>query len=179
MRFPLAVIDFEASSLSMESYPIEVGLAVARGSNGPIKVWSKLIRPTADWIGRGDWDPEAEQTHKIRMGELQAGMQPLRVAERLNQLLGPIGTAWSDGGVYDGHWLRTLYRAAGTKPAFTLWDIAALFITDRRMHNRYAEILAHSVAGHRAGSDAGRICAALIKSSGTSQRNIEPASQKH
>lgn len=164
MRFPLAVIDFEASSLSMESYPIEAGLALAKGSDAPIEVWSTLIRPDADWIERGDWDPEAEQTHKIRIAELQAGMEPLRVAETLNLLLGPIGMAWSDGGAYDGHWLRTLYVTAGIKPSFALWDIAALFTLDRRMHNRFAERLAQTDAPHRAGLDAERICTALIQS---------------
>jgi hypothetical protein len=29
IKFPLAIVDFEASSLNLESYPIEVGLALA------------------------------------------------------------------------------------------------------------------------------------------------------
>lgn len=162
IKFPLAIIDFEASSLNPESFPIEVGLAVAHTSDAPIKVWSSLINPAKDWIARRDWDKSAADTHMITLAELAGGLPPSQVAETLNAALGPEGIAYSDGGNYDGHWLRTLYRAAGIKPTFVMWDIAVLFVLDRSFHNRFAHYLAASDAPHRAGLDARRICAALV-----------------
>lgn len=162
MKFPLAVIDFEASSLSLESYPIEVGVAIALDAQGPIDVWSTLICPSAEWLARSDWDEESAMTHGISRSELEGAAEPFDVANSLNMKLASIGLAWCDGGQYDGHWLRTLYQAAGLKPSYALWDIAAMFIMDRRKHNRFAEILAKTEAPHRAGSDAFRLCEALV-----------------
>ena len=54
MNFPLIVLDFEASSLSDDSYPIEVGVALVLNSDGPIRVWSSLIQPCREWTSRHD-----------------------------------------------------------------------------------------------------------------------------
>src|SRR5690606_14325460 len=127
MKFPLIILDFEASSLNMESYPIEVGLAVATNLNAPIGSWSSLIRPDAAWLDSGDWEPAAEAVHGIARASLLAGMSARDVAVGLNRVISSVGHCWCDGGRYDGHWLKTLFRAAGMKPAFQLWDIAGLF----------------------------------------------------
>ena len=42
--WPLAVIDFEASSLDDDSYPVEIGLALWPGPDEPIFGWSTLVR---------------------------------------------------------------------------------------------------------------------------------------
>jgi len=42
-----ATLDFEASSLSQDSWPIEVGLSWLAG--GEVQTWSTLIRPAPDW----------------------------------------------------------------------------------------------------------------------------------
>lgn len=165
MKLPLAILDFEASSLNPDSYPIEVGLAVAASLTKPALVWSSLIAPTDEWIGRGDWERASEQVHGISRRELSNGMTPSEVTTILDKMLQPIGHAWCDGGRYDGHWLKTLYLAAGTKPKFHLWDIAGLFLLDRPLHNRFANVLAATVPPHRAGEDASRVCAALIDAS--------------
>ncbi|MDP9412901.1 MAG: hypothetical protein M3Q08_02165 [Pseudomonadota bacterium] len=174
MNFPLAVLDFEASSLSLStypelsSYPIEVGLAVATGLSEPILVWSSLIKPDPEWAARGDWDRASEKVHGIAREKLIAGMPPPQVAAALDEVLEPLGHAWCDGGRYDGHWLTVLYGAAKTKPKFHLGDMAGLFAFDRPMQNRYADILAATAPPHRAGEDAARICSALVSAAGGS-----------
>ena len=47
--YPLVTIDFEASALTLQSFPIEVGIAIARGSSSEMEIWSSLIRPEVDW----------------------------------------------------------------------------------------------------------------------------------
>jgi hypothetical protein len=163
MKFPLVLIDFEASSLSTESYPIEVGVAIATGPDEPIETWSSLIKPDKAWLAGGDWDPDAQKVHHITAASLNGGLSANEVALHLNRLLGPVGHAYCDGGHYDGFWLKQLYKAAGIAPAFALWDIAGLFMLERHLFRSFGAILAESVAPHRAGPDAARLCAALVK----------------
>ena len=164
--FPLAVLDFEASSLDPSSYPIEVGVAVARTADAQIETWSTLIRPHPSWREGGDWGPQAQAVHGITPAMLAEGMDPEAVLTRLNQLLETLGHAWVDGGRYDLHWFQRLCEAApAVRPAFHLRDLSGLFVLDRRAHNRFADALA--AAGeppHRAGPDAARVCAALVAS---------------
>ena len=53
LPWPLTVMDFEASSLEHDSYPVEVGLACWAAPGQPILVWSTLIRPAGEWTRRG------------------------------------------------------------------------------------------------------------------------------
>lgn len=94
------------------------------------------------------------------------GRDPLEVAQALNHIIGLTGHAWCDGGSYDAHWFKTLFRAAGIKPTFYLWDIAALFALDRPMRTRFYAMLAADDAPHRAGPDALRLCVALVRANG-------------
>jgi hypothetical protein len=163
MKFPLILIDFEASSLSTESYPIEVGVAIATQRDEPIGVWSSLIRPDKAWLAGNDWDPVAQKVHNIPAASLNHGLSAHEVALYLNQTLGPVGHAYCDGGRYDGFWLKRLYKAAGIAPNFALWDIAGLFMFERHLFRGFGLVLAESVAPHRAGPDARRLCTALVK----------------
>lgn len=162
IQFPLAVIDFEASSFSDErSYPVEVGVAVAPAAGSAILVWSSLIRPTAEWIRTGDWSAKSAKVHGISLQELESGGSPEETAHALNRIAALVPRFWCDGGEYDVHWHRRLFEAARVNPAFQPWDISGLFVLDRRMHNGFAEAVAATAAPHRAGADAARICAAL------------------
>jgi hypothetical protein len=98
-------LDFEASSLSKTSYPIEVGWVDATGEGE-----SLLIRPPVDWT---DWDDSAEAIHGItRAVLLEQGIEVGEVCRRLIAL-------WEQGPVYasapswDGAWLSRLLRAGG------------------------------------------------------------------
>lgn len=161
MNFPLIVLDFEASSLSDDSYPIEVGVALALNSDGPIRVWSSLIQPCREWASRNDWDPAAEDVHHIPASLLATGQTPSEVAKALNAIIGPVGHAYCDGGHYDGLWLECLFKAARLEPSFELWDLARLFLLNRTLFRRFSSILDVGLPPHRAGGDAARLCAAL------------------
>ena len=101
----LAFLDFEASSLSKDSYPIEVGWVFEDGA-----AETHLIRPAPDWT---DWDPAAERIHGLSREILQAQGEPveavgLRLLDRLQgHDLFVTAPSW------DGKWLSVLLRAAG------------------------------------------------------------------
>ena len=109
-------LDFEASSLGPESYPIEVGWA---GEDGTLESW--LIRPAPGW---DDWDPTAEALHGLSREKLRsAGAPHEEVARRAL-------TALKDHEVYvsapswDGKWMSVLLRAAGLpRHALRLKDV--------------------------------------------------------
>jgi hypothetical protein len=98
-------LDFEASSLSDDSYPIEVGW-IDEGGVGE----SHLIRPAPGW---SDWDPSAEAIHGVPRETLLAEGEPHdEVARRMLARLAGVeihATAPS----WDGKWLSLLLRAAG------------------------------------------------------------------
>ena len=52
----IAILDFEASSLSEASWPIEIGLSWL--DHGEVRTWSSLIRPAPDWA-IDDWSPQS------------------------------------------------------------------------------------------------------------------------
>lgn len=98
-------LDFEASSLSKDSYPIEVGWAAEDGSTE-----THLIRPAPAWT---DWDASAEAIHHIGRDTLLAEGEPHdEVARRLLATLAAC-PVYVTAPSWDGMWLSKLLRAAG------------------------------------------------------------------
>ena len=115
----LLCLDFEASSLRVGSYPIEV--AIADVVSGVTHAW--LIRPTAQWLAEGVWDAKSAAIHNIPLEQLlQEGLPVAQVAAELAaQCTG--AQVLVDAPSYDGAWLTTLYLGAGfTAPPFQLSD---------------------------------------------------------
>jgi hypothetical protein len=107
LRFytPMRVfLDFEASSLADNSYPIEVGWVFEDGREE-----SHLIRPSPLWT---DWEPEAEAIHHISREMLERDGEGHRVvAVRMIEAL--TGHAlYVSAPSWDGKWLSVLLRAA-------------------------------------------------------------------
>lgn len=126
LPLPLAAIDFEASSLEWDGYPIEVGIAVWQAPGAPLLGWSALIRPTRAWREGGHWSRASARVHGIGGRELQdQGLPPDTVANVLNTVLEPVGTAWCDGSPYDVQWAGALFKAAGCRAGFLLLALAA------------------------------------------------------
>ena len=98
-------VDFEASSLSKASYPIEVAWVTGNGEEE-----SYLIRPAPGWT---DWAETAERIHGISRKCLAMEGTPheivaARMVARLtSHLLYATAPSW------DGKWLSWLLRAAG------------------------------------------------------------------
>lgn len=98
-------LDFEASSLGKESYPIEVGWVFASGGEE-----THLIRPAPSWT---DWSAESEATHHLTRDRLLAeGTPHNEVAKRMIDVLS--GHAlFATAPSWDGQWLSRLLRGAG------------------------------------------------------------------
>ena len=168
LPWPLAIIDFEASSLEQDGYPIEVGLAVWPGPEAAITGWSTLIQPAGEWSRCGHWSPASAKVHGIRGRDLLATGQPVeRVAAALNERLGSGGVAWCDGDAYDIHWTNALFKAANATRRFRLgaWHqlIARL---GPEMRERGLRWLDQAPARHRAREDAEQLLHALAHAVG-------------
>lgn len=101
----IVFLDFEASSLSERSYPIEVGWVFEDGRGE-----ARLIRPAPGWT---DWHPASEAIHGIpRTALLAEGLPVEEVAREMIAALAGHDLCASAPS-WDGKWLSTLLRAAG------------------------------------------------------------------
>jgi hypothetical protein len=98
-------LDFEASSLRKNGFPVEVGWVFEDGvSEG------HLIRPAPGWT---DWDPAAEAIHGFSRQRLDREGEPHdAVARRMVEALGQ-HDLYASAPSWDGKWLSLLLRAAG------------------------------------------------------------------
>lgn len=112
-------IDFEASGLGADGFPIQV----AWGRDGQVvECW--LIRPEPSWRMDG-WDPAAERIHGIPRGRLESGRTAAWVAKRMNEQLRG-SSVYADGLPYDRIWLEQLFACSGQTCAFSLEDFDEL-----------------------------------------------------
>ncbi|MDH5653851.1 MAG: hypothetical protein OEZ39_18460 [Gammaproteobacteria bacterium] len=118
-------IDFEASSLSHDSWPIEI----AWGSNTD-NITSCLISPAAvpAWT---DWSVVAQEVHGIPRHELlNKGLPPAEVCEKVYAGLNN-KIVYSDAPRFDGYWLYTLFEGGQLpQPQFQIRDIHELLIAE-------------------------------------------------
>ena len=100
-----AFLDFEASSLSKKSFPVEVAWIFEDGRSA-----SHLIRPAADWT---DWSADAERIHGLSRARLEAEGTPIDTLGRdmTETLTGH--QLYASAPSWDGKWLSTLLRGAG------------------------------------------------------------------
>lgn len=156
-------LDFEASSLSKDSYPIEVGWVAEDGREAEY-----LIRPAPGWT---EWDPLAEAVHGIsRQTLLRKGIPHEIVCERLVALFGA-NEVYASSPSWDGKWLSMLLRAAGRpRHLLRLKDTDEIFVEAARKRMgpdadaaAVAELVAaaravvdEQPATHRAAADARR-----------------------
>lgn len=101
----IAFIDFEASSLSKTSFPIEVAWVFEDGRST-----SFLIRPNDDW---NDWSVEAETIHGLSRELLRSDGVPVdHVARQMvDDLSGH--DLFASAPSWDGKWLSVLMRGGG------------------------------------------------------------------
>jgi hypothetical protein len=101
----IVFLDFEASSLGKQGYPIEVAWVFASGEEE-----SHLIQPAASWT---DWDAKAGRIHGITREQLKSEGAPLEdVAQRMVSVLTG-RTLYATAPSWDGKWLSKLLRTAG------------------------------------------------------------------
>lgn len=121
-------LDFEASSLSDASYPIEVAWVFQDGRGD-----SHLIAPAPAWT---DWDPASEAIHGIARATLVADGEPHDlIAQRMIEVLTG-HDLFASAPSWDGKWLSALLRAAGhPRHALRLRD------TDEALRETVSDIL--------------------------------------
>lgn len=116
MERPSFFIDFEASGIAPDSYPIEVAVV----SNET--VYSSLIKPVRYWT---HWSFDAQDMHGLTQDHLlQEGDTPHAVAKQMNKLFS--GQVLCSDSPQDGFWFDVLYEAADLRPTFELKPLEVL-----------------------------------------------------
>jgi hypothetical protein len=143
------VLDIEASGFGADSYPIEIGVALADGTEH-----SWLIKPLNHWQ---HWRQEAQAVHGLSREYLHdEGLPPAQVADALNELLLQ-QTAYSDAWGFDRSWLAKLFHDTGRYQGFKL-DAIFTLLNEDQLHRwrscRETVTLRTGLKPHRAGSDA-------------------------
>jgi hypothetical protein len=161
------VVDIEASGFGRQSYPIEIGWALADGRTGCL-----LVRPPPHWT---HWDPAAEKVHGISRDTLaRHGREPVEVALHLNAELGS-QVVYSDAWGHDYAWLSRLFDEAGMAPTFKLDAAASLFgetLLGQLDHAHKAAFAELAVTRHRASNDARALQRALQALQGRPGRRL-------
>lgn len=110
MERPSFFIDFEASGIAPDSYPIEVAVVSAETS------FNSLIKPARYWT---HWSFDAQDMHGLTQDQLhQEGDTPVAVARNMNQLFS--GQVLCSDSPQDVFWVDVLYEAADLIPTFEL-----------------------------------------------------------
>lgn len=154
-----AFVDFEASSLSSVSWPIEVGISWLE--NGKVVAHSRLIKPRPEWP-KEDWNQESADVHGIPKSELEAAEPADEVSQWFLETLGnrvPV----SDAPEFDQRWMDRLLGVPG--PIIDDFDrlLWAAFskqdgkVAPGRLHHAYKNLQSRKTV-HRAGDDAANLC---------------------
>lgn len=144
---PYVFLDFEASSLSKESYPVEVGWVHEDGTGE-----AHLIRPAPGWT---EWDASAEAVHHISRQMLATAGEPHDgVCARMLTLF-ETSTVLASAPSWDGHWLSMLLRASGLpRHLHRLQDTEVAFLEAARAKASGETQAAALIASARAKIDA-------------------------
>ncbi len=153
-------VSFEASSLSSESWPIEVGIARLYGDR--VMQASCLIRPRKAWPW-DDWSFERQRLHGIRLKALRSARPAAEVADWLEREL--VGRKLVCGNAFfDQWWLDQLVGALS--PHILEFEQAADWAFGAKgvlVPNRLSCVqrsLSRQAMRYRVGEDAARLCRA-------------------
>lgn len=145
----LVFIDFEASSLDQESWPIEVGYATTCGREDDF-----LLQRQAGWP-LAAWRSAAERLHGVSLADLaEDGIAPQAALARLAPLRHALVV--SDAAAFDNHWLTMIAEAADQPAPFTVrdWDMVLPSLTRAERDVFMWRARASELRRHRAGADA-------------------------
>ena len=119
-------IDFEASSLANNSFPIEIAWVDQNGLGE-----SYLIRPAEGWLspGQPEWSAASERIHGIPLARLwDEGLPCEQVAKRAAEVLASRQVfVCCDAPPFDGNWLEMLLTAGQQRRAVRLLDIYRVY----------------------------------------------------
>jgi hypothetical protein len=110
---PTHFVDFEASGIAPDSYPLEVAVVFPGGE------YQALIKPAPYWE---HWSYDAQDMHGLsRELLINEGQTPLAVAQEMNRLFD--GKTLCSDNPADCFWLDVLFEAAGIEPTFAVQPI--------------------------------------------------------
>lgn len=159
-----ATLDFEASSLSPQGWPVEIGLSWIE--HGSVQTWSSLIRPAPAW-DLADWSVQSAAVHGIRMVNLETAPPATKVAESFLRVLGARRLV-SDAPEFEMRWLSRLLQTngLGPMPAIEDFDGISFALFEGHALDMLYERLERHPAPHRAGPDSARLADAWLKAAG-------------
>lgn len=151
-------LDFEASSLAPDSWPIEIGLSWLDGQ-GDVHTWDSLIRPAPDWP-EAAWSAQSAEVHGIPAADLaMAPPAPDVAAAALGRMRERVIVA--DSPSHDTAWLirllSTLPPDTITWPAVDDYDALTAGLFPAHALDWVYERLERTHAPHRAGPDSARL----------------------
>ena len=156
---PAYFLDFEASSLDDDSWPIEIGIAWIE--SGLVLCESKLIRPDPDW-NKDAWSEASADIHGLSLDVLAVdGAKAQDVAtwfKARNR-----GIAISDNPEFERRWLIRLLATAPPFPAVQILDFDSyvrMTLPNAGAVARVYDTLKQEPTPHRAGPDAARLARA-------------------
>lgn len=149
------IIDFEASSLSRNSYPIEVAWGSSRET-----VTTFLLNPDK-MTGWTDWSSKSFEFHGIQRNQLlECGEDPKQVAKILvRDLAGK--SVYSDEPRFDNMWKDRLLSDTGYDPSliriknlkYYLNKMIKVHSPRKKFNDVFEEFTSKKSIHHRAGSD--------------------------
>lgn len=134
----ICIVDFEASSLSQGSYPIQIGWGFPETG----EVFSHLIKPANDWTLEF-WDEKSASIHNISYKTLLDYGESCETV--LNDFMSSIKNAfcYSDAPPFDQYWLYKLMEGAGQPvqeiPFYKIQDAVAIKYNDSKYYYRIKE----------------------------------------
>ncbi len=156
-----AMLDFEASSLSEKSWPIEVGISWI--ADGEVQTWSSLIQPDPTW-DISDWSPQSEAVHNIPFLSLKTAPKTDRVAmDLIEKATGR--TLISDAPPFEQYWLEKLLGMDAEAPPHVIEDYHAVSFAlfDGFALDVLYERLERTRVPHRAGLDSARLASGWLR----------------
>lgn len=144
----IIIIDVDASGLSEESFPIEIGWI----SLDKKKHDTFLIKPDIGWEF---WDDASENIHGLSRSVLEFGLDTHLAVSRLETALSG-KNVYSDADSWDNFWVDRLYETVDLQRTWFILNVCDLARTYDFSEN-------YTYSGHRALSDADRIVTQLRK----------------
>lgn len=157
---PVYFLDFEASSLDADSWPIEIG--IARVVDDAVVTKARLIRPHPYW-SEGAWSEASAEIHGLSRARLDAeGYDAWEVAAWFKDL--NTGIAVTDNPEFERRWLIRLLATDPPFPGVRLLDFDSylrISLPDAAAVTRaYRSLENQGPPPHRAGPDAERLARA-------------------
>ncbi|GGE29115.1 hypothetical protein GCM10011360_16550 [Primorskyibacter flagellatus] len=155
-------LDFEASSLAPDGWPIEIGLTWIDELD-ELVTWSSLIRPHPNWSSAA-WCADAEAIHQLSQADLLSARPAEDVAAEANAMIAD-RLMISDGRTADARWLDQLLATVEQTRASPILDYDATAI--RHFNADALDALYTSLtrrrAPRRAGPDSRRLARAWLR----------------